>query len=215
MIKKILKGIYLVVDPRQERTELFNALQTALAEGLSAVQIYNAWPAELSETAKYRLVNRVADLCRAFEVPCFVNNEHEILKHTTVDGVHFDELPENMEEIRNEIGREFMVGLTCTNDLSVLTKAKEHGVDYLSFCAMFPSASVGDCEIVKPESVMKTLREVNIPVFLSGGITPQNIEQFKGMNISGIAVISGIMQAENPATAVKEYRAELDKILNR
>lgn len=206
-----LKGLYLVVNPKQEQVQLLHALEKALGEGLAAVQIYNGWPANFSQAAKKALCRKIKNLCAKHNTPCLINNEWELLKEIPLDGVHFDSIPQNWLLVRTQIDRPFFTGVTLSNDLSLLTDLEKYHIDYLSFCSMFPSASVGDCEIVNPENVKITLSRVDVPVFLSGGITPENLSKFENLKINGIAVISGVMNAENPAQAVQTYKQSLLK----
>lgn len=208
------KGLYLVINPKQEQIQMLSALEKALYEGLAAVQIYNGWPDGIRHEAKLALCKKVNKLCNRHNTPCLINNEWELLKEVPLAGVHFDFIPENWVLVRTEINRPFYTGVTLNNDLSLLPELEKLEISYLSFCAMFPSASVGDCEIVHPETVQKTLSRVNVPVFLSGGITPQNAGNFSRMNISGVAVISGVMNAKNPAKAVDEYKKTLSKFID-
>lgn len=208
-----IKGLYLVVNPVQEQVKLLHALEKALREGIAVVQIYNGWPAHFTPEAKKALCLKIKTLCAKHNTPCLINNEWELLKEIPLDGVHFDSIPPNWLLVRTEIDRPFFTGVTLSNDLSLLTDIEKYHIDYLSFCSMFPSASAGDCEIVNPERVKTTLNRVDVPVFLSGGISPENLFEFQEMNISGIAVISGVMNAQDPASAVKAYKKSLSKII--
>jgi thiamine-phosphate pyrophosphorylase len=208
----VLRGLYIVVNPKQEEGELFEKLEITLKKGVAAIQLYNGWPTRFSHQNKVELTSKISALCKTFNTPFFINNEWKLLKEVDMEGVHFDELPKDWLEKKSTIGRSFFTGLTMTNDLSILENVKKLEIDYLSFCAMFPSASVGDCEIVNPKNVEQTLQKVSIPVFISGGITPENIHHFKNIPISGIAVISGVMNSEFPAEAISDYKKELSKI---
>ena len=48
-----------------------------------------------------------------------------------------------------------------------------------------------------------------VSIFLSGGITPDNMEELKELNYDGIAVVSGIMNAENPLKSLNLYKEKL------
>lgn len=207
-----LSGLYIVVNPKQEETVLIKKLEVALKEGVAAVQLYNGWLTHFSHQNKVELTSKINTLCKNYDTPFFINNEWELLKEVDMDGVHFDQLPENWLKKKTSIGRPVLIGLTMTNDLTVLENVKALEIDYLSFCAMFPSASVGDCEIVDPKNVEETLQRVNITVFISGGITPEKMHHFENIPINGVAVISGVMNSESPAEAIAAYKTELSKI---
>ena len=77
-------------------------------------------------------------------------------------------------------------------------------------CAMFPSPSAGSCDIVMPQTVKQARGMTGMPIFVSGGITPENIQLLKKETpFDGVAVISGILSAAHPQQKVKEYKDAL------
>lgn len=206
--KSIKKGIYLVVDPSMEEPILLEKVQISLAMGIVAVQIWD----NFNNMANVEgLVQKICDLCSNHHTPVLINNRWEYLKTMDLDGVHFDEVPNNLEEIKRVIEKEIIIGLTCGNNLDHVKWAADNHLDYISFCSMFPSSTAGNCEIVTQETVKKATLIFNRPLFLAGGIAPENMKQLEGLNYHGIAVISGIMNAAHPDGAINEYR----KILNK
>lgn len=135
-----------------------------------------------------------------------------MLKTHAFDGVHFDTIPDNYDEIISEVNRDFIKGVTLGNELDVVRKAEELNFDYLSFCSMFPSQTTDSCEIVRPETVKKCREMTGMPLFLAGGIRPDNVNLLSDLSFQGIAVISGIMSAESPKEALKEYQNQLKTI---
>ena len=209
--RKIEGGLYLVLDPSAEKMKLLKKLRAALKGGVKAVQIWNHWQDHFTKQTKQALVEEILIISKKFEVPVLINNEWKLLEDTDLDGVHFDDIPENFEKIQSAIGREFISGITCSNNLDIIRWADEKGFDYISFCSMFPSDSVDSCEIVKPETVRKARDITDLPLFISGGITPDNLKDFEGMDFQGVAVISGIMNSNSPGKSAKSYLQVLDK----
>ncbi|WP_017380705.1 thiazole tautomerase TenI [Paenisporosarcina sp. TG-14] len=87
--------------------------------------------------------------------------------------------------------------------------AQELGADYVIFGHIFPTQS-------KPGLVSKGLNQLElvahhvlIPVLAIGGIKPTNIRGVIDAGAQGIAVMSGVLEAENPLAAVKEYYQNL------
>ncbi len=210
--KKISGGLYLVLNPDMGRTILLEKLEHALNGGVEIVQIWNNWPESFSASDKKDLISDITDISSRFDAAVLINEEWELLKETGLDGVHFDEFPENFDSIKSEINRDFITGITCGNDLKIVQQAVENGVDYISFCSMFPSASVSSCEIVLPETVRKARQMTQLPLFVSGGITPENLTQLKDLNIDGAAVISGIMNSDAPKKSAMDYKNILEKL---
>lgn len=204
--KSIKSGIYLVIDPSMEEKDLLNKLQIVLTKEIAAVQI---WDNFKDGQNIEQLIQKIHSLCAQFQTPVLINNHWEYLKATELDGVHFDAIPANLEEIRKQINRDFIFGLTCGNDLADVRWAANHNIDYISFCSMFPSSSAGNCEIIAYETVKEASLIFDKPLFLAGGIYPKNLKQLDELKYDGIAVISGIMNAEHPDQAIEEYNHNL------
>jgi thiamine-phosphate pyrophosphorylase len=191
-----------------ETSVLLNKLAAALSGGIQVVQIWNNWPAAID---KHALINRIAQLCAPYQVPLLINEEWALLGQTTqLHGVHFDSIPPGFAAIKAAIGRPFLAGITSSNSTQNALWAHENSLDYISFCSMFPSPSAGTCDIVMPATVRQARALTNLPIFVSGGITPQNIVSLKKETpFDGVAVISGLLSADDPQQKVQEYKDAL------
>jgi len=205
---KITGGVYLVIDPAMESSLMLSRLEAALKAGINAVQLWNNW---LPGADKQAYIAAVSEICRSYRVPLLIDNDWELLIGSPyLDGVHFDALPHDYNEIKRKIARPFLAGITCSGELDVVRWADKNRLDYISFCAMFPSASAGSCTIVMPSLVKAAAELTNMPLFVSGGITPENMLSLRQLTpFDGVAVISGIMSAADPFTKVKLYQNAL------
>jgi len=203
MEMKIGNGIYLVIDPSMQKDELLPRLKEISGAEICALQIWDNFPEGADAAA---LCNEILNCFKGSGIPVLINNRWELCNSLALHGVHFDFPPENLNEIREQLGANRILGITCTNDLSIIEWAERSGLDYLSFCSMFPSGTATSCELVKPETVLSARKITSMPIFLAGGIRPENLEQLRSLPYSGIAVVSGIMHAENPLQSINEYQ---------
>jgi len=205
---KITGGIYLVLNPAIDEKILLAKLQSALLGGIQVVQIWNNWQPGADKTA---LIEKIAAICKPYSVPLLINADWTLLRDIpALDGVHFDEVPTSLSVIRNAVNRPFLTGITCTGNLDTVVWARDHQLDYVSFCSMFPSSSAGSCDIVMPTTVRRACELTRMPIFVAGGITPQNISELKKLTpFDGIAMISGILSADDPEEKVKEFKNAL------
>src|SRR5690625_5325503 len=74
-------------------------------------------------------------LARPYGSPVLINEEWELLKTTDLDGVHFDKVPADIGKIREALHRDFILGITCSNDLEIIRWANQKRADYISFCS--------------------------------------------------------------------------------
>jgi len=209
-LKKIESGLYLVVDPSMDQVMLFHKLQQVLEHKLAAVQIWDHW---LKKTDKEFVIEKICELCHAHHVPVMINNDWKLLDEFYLDGVHFDEIPGNLEEIRKNLGREFISGITCNNDLTVVDWATQNHLNYISFCSVFPSSTSNSCDLVSFDTIRKARQIISLPIFLAGGISLDNIGKLKELDFDGVAVISGIMSQDEPGLVAKKYLEQLSNTL--
>lgn len=205
--KRINSGIYLVIDPAMEEALLLKKLQTVLSKKIAAVQIWDHFKKDQDIES---LLGKVDFLCKKHHVPVLINNRWEYLKTSGLDGIHFDKLPKNLDKIKQELSRNLIFGLTCENDLADVRWAAANNFDYISFCAMFPSTSAGECEIVDHETVKEAANIFKNLLFLSGGIVPNNLQHLDHLKFDGVAVISGVMNSVNPDQAIDHYHKYLN-----
>lgn len=205
---KKLAGLYLVIDPSQEHESLLNKLQAALKGGVDIVQIWDHWTKDQDKEAQLAFIKRAKELVKDFQVPLLMNQDWSLALETGLDGVHFDRLPEDFQEVQPKLKDQY-IGLTVTNNMEAVEMAEQNGLSYISFCSVFPSPSVQSCDIVQPDSIRKAKEISNMPIFLSGGINQENLVRLKELAFDGIAVISGILNEANPETAAKKYKEKL------
>ena len=206
-----LGGLYLVVDPALPLEELLDKVEIALENGVNLVQIWNNWPTGISIEEKVVLIARLYELTSKHKIPLLINENLELEPFIKVDGFHLDTIPNNFN--KNNFGNNYLFGLTCSNDLEVIKKAVANNIDYISFCAVFPSQSAIDCELVSLETIKNARAITKLPFFVSGGINHKTINNLKQYPIQGIAVISGIMKANDIAKTTKKYAQKIRTLL--
>lgn len=201
------KSIYLVLDP-QMKEQSFNILEQIIDKGISYIQIWDHF-SKKQDIAQF--IQRVYAISNPYQVPLLINNRWEWLLEQPLDGVHFDNLPTDLQKIKNAINRDVIIGITCGNDIRTIQRAAKQKINYISFCSVFPSPSVETCEIINHENIKEARKLFKNKIFLSGGIVPANISELHGLDYNGIAVISGLMNAKDPVSILKEYKKQLNQ----
>lgn len=198
-----LEGLYLVVSPVTPVDKLLDAVKKALEGGVDILQFIPGKAS--SETLK--LAEDLANLTHHYDVPFLVNGNLQLAKKVGADGLHLDKYNVTPSEVKQVLGEHCIVGYTFGVQLERLRWAETAGADYVSFCAVFPTCSATQCEIVPIETIKEANHQITLPIFAAGGINLDNAELILEAGVNGIAVTSALIEAEDPkqtAVAFKE-----------
>ncbi|MCD8510902.1 MAG: thiamine phosphate synthase [Bacillus sp. (in: Bacteria)] len=83
--------------------------------------------------------------------------------------------------------------------------AEGAGADYLLYGHIFPTQSKPGLSPRGIGNLEKVARAVSIPVIAIGGIKPENAGQVMDAGAGGIAIMSGLLEAEDPLISIKNY----------
>jgi len=200
---KNLEGLYLVVDPSIPHTRLLDTVEKALRGGVDIIQL---WSTEQDSPDIHKLAEDLLSLAKQYDAPLIINNNLKLAKKVGAHGVHFDGFDVTPTEVRQVLGLKSIVGYTLGNDLTKLRWAESGGADYISFCAVFPTSSVTQCEIVPIESVKFAKSTTRLKVFASGGINLNNVHLVMEAGADGVAVISAILKASDPEQTARSFK---------
>ena len=106
------------------------------------------------------------------------------------------------------IGPDKKLGAT-TKHVEAAEQAYKDGADYLGVGAIYPTTTKVKTAITSVDTLKNICTTVPIPVVAIGGLNSDTILPLKGSLISGIAVVSAIMYAENP----KEETLKLNNLI--
>jgi thiamine-phosphate pyrophosphorylase len=210
--REITGGVYLVVDPSYGEDHVLSVAKAAMDAGLDVLQLWASWKEEKSAVGLGRMLSELAE---SYSVPFLVNNDLNIAEKVDADGVHLDGYEPTPASIRERLGNNTIVGVTCGTDWEKVIHAAADGVTYVSFCSVFPSPSVNVCDLVPLEMISETRRKIQIPIFASGGVTAENAHKVLQAGADGIAVISEIMKAKDPGEATRRLKEIVSKNVSR
>jgi thiamine-phosphate pyrophosphorylase len=138
-----------------------------------------------------------------------VNDRLDVALAARAAGVHLpaDGLP--IEQVRRVAPKRFLIGCSV-HSLAEARQAQTAGADYLFFGPVFETPSKAAFGPPQgPDALMRIVEGVRIPVWAIGGITPERATGLRGIKIAGVAAISFIASAPDPAGAVRALRASL------
>lgn len=83
--------------------------------------------------------------------------------------------------------------------------AQEQGADYVLFGHIYPSTSKPGKAPQGVKALAEVVANVSIPVIAIGGIKPEHVSEILETGAAGIAVLSTILEAEDPLAMTKSY----------
>lgn len=124
-------------------------------------------------------------------------------------GLHVGVRGPTLREARQRLGQHAMLGFSA-HTLEAARQAAADGADYLFYSPIFPTSSKPEAAGVGVEALRRVCQAVApVPVFALGGITPERAAACREAGAYGVAVLSGIMDAADPAHAAREYLARI------
>lgn len=201
---KIDYTLYLCTDRELMSTEtLEEAVEQAIKGGCTVIQLRekDCTSQEFYETAK-----RIHEITKRFNVPLIINDRVDIALAVDADGVHVGQSDLPAAVVRSIIGEDKIVGVSATN-LSEAKQAVLDGADYLGVGAMYQTDTKTDAQTVTMEELKAIRSEVDVPIVVIGGINQKTMDNFKGMGIDGLAVVSAVIAADNIEQAAQDMAA--------
>ena len=202
--------LYAVTDRAWLNGEtLESQVEKALKGGATFVQLREK---ELDEEKFLEEAKKIKKLCAEYHVPFVINDNVDIALKVDADGVHVGQSDMEAGKVREKLGPDKIIGVSCKNVEQALL-AKKHGADYLGVGAVFHTGSKADAEDVSHETLTAICNAVKIPVIAIGGITRDNVTELSGSGICGIAVISAIFAQKDIVSATKDLKEQTLRML--
>jgi thiamine-phosphate pyrophosphorylase len=185
---------------------LCQAVEEALRGGARAVQLREK---DLPPRELYPLALEMRQLTQAYGARLLINDRVDVALAVGADGVHLTTTSLAADIARQLLGPDRLIGVS-THSCAEAQAAAEGGADFLVFGPVFftPSkAAYG--QPVGLDALRAVRAVVNSPILAIGGIKAANLEQVIGAGADGIAVISAIISADDPASATRNLLAAL------
>jgi thiamine-phosphate pyrophosphorylase len=180
-------------------------LAAVLAGGAEMIQLREkTWPSG----TLFPMAQRLRARCRAAGVPFIVNDRVDLALAVDADGVHLgqDDLPPAAARPLLKPG--MILGLS-THSVEQAKTAQAAGADYVAVGSMFPTATKPEFQLVGPALAREVRPVVHVPLIGIGGITPDNVGDVIAAGVDGVAVISAVCAAPDPAAAARRFIAAI------
>jgi len=154
--------------------------------------------------AKFGAASALSSVVKERGVRFMVNDHADLAVAVRADGVHLgqDDLP--VSAARRIVGAGAVIGVSA-GSVAEARQAQSDGAEYVSVGPIYTTRTKPDAgPPVSAELVREIVRSVQIPVVAIGGIDASNVEVVMALGVSGVAVVSAVMKAADPAHATRE-----------
>ena len=158
---------------------------------------------------------QVANVCREAGVTLLVDDRVDVALAVDADGVHLGQSDMPLAVARRILGPDRIIGITAPG-VREARAAESGGADYVGFGPVYPTRSKANPLSVKGlEGVLEVANAVDIPVIGIAGITPGRAADVLRAGAHGVAVMTAISCADDPAGVSRQFRDAIDAVAQR
>jgi thiamine-phosphate pyrophosphorylase len=200
---RIIRGLYAIADTLYlDETRLTRAVEQALRGGARVIQYRDK---TLSPGQRMKHAAALRSACTAHRACFIVNDDIELARGASADGVHLGRHDAAIDVARDLLGADALIGVSCYNDLARAERAVAGGANYVAFGGFFPSPTKPDAVRAEPMLLHAARTRLNVPLVAIGGITPENGAALIAAGADALAVISGVFDQPDVESAARRY----------
>jgi len=191
--EKIIRdnGLYAITD---QQSDVLEKIEAILIGGVKIIQHRFK-----TGTDKNRLEEaiKIKNLCKKYNALFIVNDRVDIALASDADGIHLGQNDLNLKTARKLLGNSKIIGISANNEIDISTSIKD-GCDYIGIGPVFKTSTKKDKEPLGLEKIKFLTKDIKIPWFAIGGINKNNISYLKNNGFSKFAIVSELMNSEDP-----------------
>ncbi len=207
--------LYLITPPIIDDIEAFtHALKEALDGGDVAclqIRLKSREGVSAPDDHIVEIGRRIIPIAQEKGVAVLINDRPDLAKKLKADGVHIGQEDASIQEARQILGEDAIVGVTCHDSRHLALEAGEGGADYVAFGAFYPTQTKDPKSTAEIDTLTWWQQFIELPCVAIGGITVENANPIIEAGADFIAVSSGVWNYEGgPKNAV----SELNKLMH-
>jgi thiamine-phosphate pyrophosphorylase len=193
-----------------DRPDLAAFVSACIAGGVDVVQLREK---ELEARPLLDRARVVAEVCRAAGVPFVLNDRPDLALAAGADGVHVGQDDAPVWLARRILGPEAIIGLS-THSRDDLAGSASEDVTYISAGPVEATPTKPGREGTGLEYVSLASARSTVPVFVTGGVTPEKVPILAANGIRHFVVVRHLTQAADPQRAARALRDAIDRALS-
>lgn len=209
--------LYALVDPAVAGGRTLVDLAQRIADSATLVQLrdkHGSARAMVEETRALR------DVLEPKGVPLLVNDRVDVALAAEADGVHIGQDDMALPDARLLLGRRAIIGLSVKT-VEQAKAAPLELLDYVAIGGVYGTTSKDNTAAPIGVAGLRAIvdairaRKANFPICAIAGINAGNAADVIAAGANGVAVVSALSLAPDPAKAAQDLRAVVDGALAR
>ena len=190
--KQLLKNnLYLITN---EKPSLIEDIENLLIGGVKIIQYRFKDSNDSNNLNKAKILRK---LCKDKRAIFIINDRVDIALACDADGVHLGQNDLDIVSARKILGFSKIIGISANNEQGI-KYAIDQECDYLGIGPVFETSTKKNKKPLGIEKIKTLTKDIKIPWYAIGGIKNENIPLLKSNGIYKVAIVSEIMNDENP-----------------
>ncbi len=201
-------SVYLVTDPvLTGGRSVIDCVAQALKGGVTMVQLRDPQATSRALVEQARALKALLPST----VPLIINDRVDVALACGAAGVHLGQDDMDARDARALLGPDAIIGLSVGDEAQWRASQEAiEAVDYLGVGPVFSTTTKSDSgSAIGAEGVALVRALTDLPIVAIGGLRAGRIAPSIAAGAQGAAVVSAIMNAADPAAAVREIAAEV------
>jgi len=191
--EKILKDndLYVITDHKENLLEI---IEEILIAGVKLIQ--HRFKKGTDKDHLQEAI-QIKNLCKKYNSLFIINDRIDIALASNADGIHLGQDDLDLKTARKLLGYSKIIGISANNE-NELSYALKEGCDYIGIGPVFETPTKKDKKPIGIEKIKTLTKDLQIPWFAIGGVTKNNISYLKSFGFKKFALVSQLMNSEDP-----------------
>ena len=145
-------------------------------------------------------------ICKKKKIKLIINDDFEIAEKFLFDGIHLGQEDKSCRSAKKKFGKNFIVGISCSNSFDLYKKAEKDGADYVAFGPSFKTTTKNK-EAIDLSCIKSFLKDIKLPFTMIGGINHKNIKNLISFNPNYVAIIDSLWNfKDGPLESANQFK---------
>ena len=141
---------------------------------------------------KLKEATKLRQLCLQHHTLFIINDDINLAQKVGADGVHLGKNDQSIQQARQLLKDDAIIGVSCYDDINLAINAQEKGANYVAFGALFTSNTKPDAPHCSLNTIIQAQQTLEIPIVGIGGIDFNNQKDAFKAGCDAVAMVSAL-----------------------